>query len=65
MQGERATPRGDGEPVAVANWLQIEDARITRVRVTFDLGKLLQAGGDPRRRSAHHRTYTLTEFSSR
>jgi hypothetical protein len=51
------TPRGDGEPFPVANWLHIEDDRITRVRVTFDLGKLLQAGGDPRRRSAHHRPH--------
>ncbi|GAA0842529.1 nuclear transport factor 2 family protein [Streptosporangium amethystogenes subsp. fukuiense] len=43
-------PRGAGEPFPVASWLQIEGGRITRVRVTFDLGKLLQAG-DPRRAS--------------
>ncbi|MFC4014229.1 nuclear transport factor 2 family protein [Nonomuraea purpurea] len=39
-------PRDGSEPFPVASWLQIEDGRITRVRVTFDLGKLLRAG-DP------------------
>lgn len=41
-------PHGDAEPWPVASWLHIEDGRITRVRVTFDLTKLL-AAGDPRR----------------
>ncbi|MEV6593986.1 nuclear transport factor 2 family protein [Streptomyces acidicola] len=40
-------PRGGSEPFPVASWLHIEDGRISGVRVTFDLGKLLQAG-DPR-----------------
>ncbi|MFE4534684.1 nuclear transport factor 2 family protein [Streptomyces scopuliridis] len=40
-------PRGGSEPFPVASWLHIEDGRITGVRVTFDLGKLLRAG-DPR-----------------
>ncbi|WP_162931144.1 hypothetical protein [Streptomyces sporangiiformans] len=35
--------------------LHIEDGRITRVSFTVDPRKLLQAGGDPRRGSAHHR----------
>ena len=49
------TPRGAGEPFPVAGRPHIEDGRITRVRVAFDVHKLLQAGGDPRRGSAHHR----------
>lgn len=40
-------PHGDGEPFPVASWLHIEHGRITRVRVTFDVTKLL-AAGDPR-----------------
>lgn len=40
-------PHGDAEPFPVANWLHIEGGRITRVRVTFDVTKLL-AAGDPR-----------------
>ena len=40
-------PNGDAEPFPVASWLHIEKGRITHVRVTFDLGKLLKAG-DPR-----------------
>lgn len=40
----------NGEPFPVASWLHIENGRITRARVTFDLGKLLQAG-DPRHSS--------------
>jgi len=48
-------PRGAGEPFPVAGRLYIEHGHITRVRVAFGHGKLLQAGGDPRRGSAHHR----------
>ncbi|MFI6691367.1 hypothetical protein ACIBLA_06300 [Streptomyces sp. NPDC050433] len=40
-------PKGGTEPFPVASWLRIENGRIARVRVTFDLGKLLLAG-DPR-----------------
>lgn len=40
-------PTGDAEPWPVASWLHIEDGRITHVRVTFDVTKLL-AAGDPR-----------------
>ncbi|MFJ7949605.1 nuclear transport factor 2 family protein [Streptomyces sp. NPDC096354] len=40
-------PHGEAEPFPVASWLHIEDGRITGVRVTFDLSRLLQAG-DPR-----------------
>lgn len=43
-------PHGDGDPFPVASWLHIDHGRITRVRVTFDLGQLL-AAGDPRRPS--------------
>ena len=40
-------PRSGGEPFPVASWLRIDNGRISRVRVTFDVTKLLQAG-DPR-----------------
>lgn len=40
-------PRDGGEPFPVASWLRIEGGRITRVRVTFDLGSLLRVV-DPR-----------------
>lgn len=46
---------GDVEPFPVVGRPHTEDGRITRVRVTVDLHKLLQAGDDPRRESAHHR----------
>jgi hypothetical protein len=42
---ERATPRGDGEPFPVANWLHIEDDRITRVRVAVNLTVHFCSGG--------------------
>ncbi|MET7336987.1 nuclear transport factor 2 family protein [Nonomuraea sp. NPDC005650] len=48
-------PRDAAEPFPVASWLHIENGRITRVRVTFDLGKLLRAG-DPRRPSTGEAT---------
>jgi limonene-1,2-epoxide hydrolase len=41
-------PYGGAEPYPVASWLHVEAGQITQARVTFDLGKLLQAG-DPRR----------------
>lgn len=41
-------PHSAADPFPVASWLHIENGRITHVRVTFDLGRLLQAG-DPRR----------------
>ncbi|MFE4756773.1 nuclear transport factor 2 family protein [Streptomyces mirabilis] len=43
-------PRGIAEPLPVASWLHIAFGRITHVKVTFDLGRLLQAA-DPRRAS--------------
>nr|WP_320775875.1 NAD(P)H-dependent oxidoreductase [Streptomyces sp. CRN 30] len=39
-------PRGGSAPFSVAGWLHVEDGRISGVRVTFDLGRLLRAG-DP------------------
>jgi hypothetical protein len=44
---------GDVEPYPAAG--QAEDGRITRVPFKVDPHKLLRTGGDPRRRSAHHR----------
>ncbi|PAZ13121.1 hypothetical protein CLM62_26130 [Streptomyces sp. SA15] len=55
VRGKGQHPREDSEPFPVAGRLHIEDGRFTRVRVAFDLGKLLQAGGDPRRGCTHHR----------
>lgn len=49
------TPAGTGSLLSPTGQLHIEDGRITRVRVALDFGKLLQAGGDPRRGSVHHR----------
>lgn len=37
-------PRTGTDPIRVASRLHVEDGRITRVRVMFDLGTLLQAG---------------------
>ncbi|GAB3259351.1 nuclear transport factor 2 family protein [Kineosporia babensis] len=44
-------PHGEHESWPVANWVTVENGQITRVHVTFDLTKLLAAGGDPRRAS--------------
>ncbi|TDC76725.1 nuclear transport factor 2 family protein [Streptomyces hainanensis] len=40
-------PRGGDEPFPVASWLHVENGRVARVDVTFDVGRLLRAG-DPR-----------------
>ncbi len=48
-------PTGMSSPSPSPARLHIEDGRITRVSFTVDPRKLLQAGGDPRRGSAHHR----------
>ena len=43
--GKRNHPAGTATPSPVASWPHIEDGRSTRVRVTFDLGKLPQKDG--------------------
>lgn len=54
--GQGNTPAGTASPsLSLAGRPHIEDGCITRVRVALGLGKLLQAGGDPRRGSAHRR----------
>ncbi|TWF78689.1 hypothetical protein FHX44_114612 [Pseudonocardia hierapolitana] len=56
--GERARSRRDGEPFPVAGRLHIEDGRITRVRVAFDLDKLCRPTG------AHGRGHTAPPQAS-
>lgn len=51
--GSNTSPTGC-RALPVVGRPHIEAGRITRVRVTVDLHKLLQVGDDPRRESAHH-----------